>query len=165
MPEPKLHAENRPALERLLHYIPGFKGYLEKSYRRESDALQRQCLADRLERSKRGLNEYTRNLVDGGHLDALGPCERLRARLDRLLGRIRGAMQGYSGMFDLVRVDEARLDKVYDHDLALLEKVDGLADGIEHLHGEVSAVPSLIQQLDELEKAWDQREDLLKGLE
>jgi hypothetical protein len=165
MPEPKTHALNRPGVERLLHYLPGFRGYLEKSYRRESDALQRQYLADRLDRAKRGLDAYTRSLVDGGHLDALAPCERLRARLDRLLGRIRGAMQGYSGMFDLVRIDEARLDKVYDHDLALLERVDRLAEGIEHLHAEVSAVPSLVQQIGEIEQAWDHREDLLKGLE
>jgi hypothetical protein len=165
MPEPKIHAEQRPALERLLHLLPGFRGYLEKSYRRDSDALQREYLAARIDRAKRGLDLYTRSLVDGGHLDQLGPCDRLRGRLDRLLGRIRGAMQGYSGMFDLVRVDEARLDKVYDHDVALMEKVDHLADGLEHLQGETSAIPSLMQQIGELESAWDQREDLLKGLE
>ena len=143
MPEPKVHAQTRPLPERLLKYIPGFRGYLEKSYRRESDALQRQFLADRLERAKRALDGYARSLVDAGHLESLTSVDRLRVRLDRMIGRIRGAMQGYSGVFDLVRVDEARLDKIYEHDLALVERVDGLAEGIEHLTGETAALPAL----------------------
>lgn len=165
MPEPKTHAQNRPVLERLLGYLPGFHGYLEKSNRRESDALERQFLADRLERAKRGLDAYARSLVDSGELAGVAPCERLRGRLDRLLGRIRGAMQGYSGMFDLVRVDESRLDKIYEHDVKLLEQVDRLADGLEKLQGSSAAIAPLMQQVAEIETAWDQREDLLKGLE
>lgn len=165
MPEPKTHAQNRPALERLLGYLPGFHGYLEKSYRRESDALERQFLADRLDRAKRGLDAYARDLVDSGQLDGITACDRLRGRLDRLLGRIRGAMQGYSGMFDLVRVDEARLDKVYEHDVKLLEQVDRLAEGLEKLSGGPAALSPLVQQVAEMETAWDQREDLLRGLE
>jgi hypothetical protein len=165
MPEPKTHAEQRPLVERVLQHIPGFKGYLQKSNRRESDALQRDYLASRLERAKRALDDYARNLVDTGHLDALPQCDRVRSKLDRLLGRIRGAMQGYSGVFDLVRIDEGVLDKVYEYEVSLLQQVDALAEGLEHLHAEVAALPSLGQLIDELERSWDHREDLLKGLE
>ena len=168
MPEPKAHADERPALEQLLRKIPGFRGYLEKQYRRESDALGRKHLADRLERAKRGLNDYALQLVSAGQLDGGPVCDRLRAKLDRLIGRIRGAMQGYSGMFDLVQIDEAVLDKVYDFDISLVDRVEILADGIEKLPAATAspteAIAPLQSQLAAIEQEWDQREDILKGL-
>ena len=53
MPEPRQHTENRGWIESIGRRIPGFKGYLEKEYRRDADALQRTWLAERLQRFKR----------------------------------------------------------------------------------------------------------------
>ena len=64
MPEPRDHSEKRNWIETILRNIPGFRGYLEKEYRRESDDLQRDWLADRLERSKRAIDDVTRALAD-----------------------------------------------------------------------------------------------------
>jgi hypothetical protein len=92
----------------------------------------------------------------------------MRGKLDKLIGRIRGAVQGYSGFFDLVRIDEQVLDRVYEHDMALARVVDDLAAGIEKLPTEpdriATAVPELIRQIDETEQHWNEREDILKGL-
>lgn len=169
MPEPKSHAADRPALEQLLRKIPGFRGYLEKQYRRESDALGRKHLADRLERAKRGLSDYSLFLVNAGKLDGGPACDRLRAKLDRMIGRIRGAMQGYSGMFDLVQIDEKILDKVYDFDISLVDRVEILADGIEKLAlskaEPAEALEPLQTQLTAIEQDWEQRENILKGLD
>ncbi|MHC4399098.1 MAG: coiled-coil domain-containing protein [Planctomycetota bacterium] len=169
MPEPKEHAKRRNWVETVLRYIPGFRGYLEKEYRRESDELQRQWLADRLQRSKRAIDELARPLADAGKIDALPQIDRLRGRLDKLIGRIRGAMQGYSGFFDLVRIREDLLDRVYEHDVALMEQVDALARRIEELPDQpdqiASGVPELLDQIDTLEQKWDVREDMLDGLE
>ena len=60
MPEPRDHTEDRNWIEAVLRYVPGFRGYLEKEYRRESDDLQRDWLADRLQRSKRAINASAR---------------------------------------------------------------------------------------------------------
>ena len=169
MPEPKEHFENRGCIESILRKIPGFKGYLEKEYRRESDDLQRDWLADRLQRSKRGLDDFAQELAETGQIDGLPQVDKLRARLDKIVGRIRSANQGYSGFFDLVQVDEPLLDRVYEYDLALLEQVAKLADEIEALPvgGEPPglAMPPLLAQTAQLEEHWDQREDILKGLE
>ena len=169
MPEPKDHAEKRNLVETILRSIPGFRGYLEKEYRRDSDELARQWLADRLKRSKRAIDDLTRPLADAGQIDALPQVDRLRARLDKLIARIRGAMQGYSGFFDLVRVGEDLLDRVYQHDIQLVRQVDALGNAIEKLpnqHGAIAAALSdLLGQIDALEIEWDVREDVLKGLE
>ena len=168
MPQPKDHALDRNFIETVLRHVPGFRGYLEKEYRRESDELQRDWLADRLQRSKRSVDELARLLVDAAEVDQLPEIDRLRVRLDRLLGRIRGAMQGYSGFFDLVRVDEPLLEAVYEHDAALDELVDAFAKWAEQLPGKKdqvsAAVAELLGRIDEIERRWDQREDMLKGV-
>ncbi len=171
MPEPREHMKERNWLESILHKIPGFRGYLDKENRRESDALQREWLGDRLQRSKRALDEYTRTLADAGQIAQLPRYDRLRGKLDKIIGRIRGAMQGYSGVFDLVRVDEALLDRVYEYDVILIERVENVAAMVEKLPrspGESDAAAllgSLAGEIDEVERAWDRREDMLKGLE
>jgi hypothetical protein len=168
MPQPMDHTKDRGALESLLRSIPGFRGYLEKEYRRESDALQRTWLADRLQRAKRGLDTLALRLTDAGTLDALPAVERLRSQLDKLIGRIRGTMQGYSGFFDLVQVDEALLDRVYQHDVAIMDRIEALAEAVEKLPSStdvsaaLSAAAVMVQDLD---RAWDLRVDMLRGLE
>ncbi|MDH3718413.1 MAG: hypothetical protein OES79_09870 [Planctomycetota bacterium] len=169
MPDPTEHTQNRNVIETVLRHIPGFRGYLEKEYRRESDSLQREWLADRLDRSKRGLDDFSRALVDAGQIDDLPQCDRLRGRIDKLSSRIRGAMDGYSGFFDLVRIDEAALDRVYQFDGALIERIDNFATRIEGLPAQSESAPAAVKQLldeaDALDKIWDEREDILKGLD
>ncbi len=167
--EPKEHAEQRGAVESFLRRIPGFRGYLEKEYRRESDAMTRRWLADRLQRSKGGIDAAARPLADAGHIEQLPQLDRLRGRIDKLIGRVRGAMHGYSGFFDLVQVDEARLEAVYEHDLRLMDDAEALGKAIEGLPARRdqldAALPELTGQIDALEREWDRRDSILKGWE
>jgi hypothetical protein len=169
MPEPREHIQNRGWIETILRRIPGFKGYLEKEYRRDSDALERTWLADRLQRSKRALDVYSRTLVDAGKLEALTQVDHFRSRLDKAISRIRGGMQGYSGFFDLVQVDTANLDRIYEQDVKSMDSVEAVASGIEKLeHAAADTPPPLAALNDQLvlvEQAIDHRQDLLKGLE
>jgi hypothetical protein len=167
MPEPKSHGDQRPGIEQLGRRIPGFRGYLEKSYRRESDALVRSMLADRLEESKRALDKLGRNLVDAKRLGDLTHLDRLRASLDKAIGRIRGAMQGYRGVFDLVQIDEEVLDRVYAHDLALLGDVESITLSIESLDAKqeslLDAIDSTLQLVERLDQQWNKRTEILQG--
>ncbi len=167
MPEPKDHTRDRNFVENILRWVPGFRGYLEKEYRRASDDLQRDWLADRLQRAKRAIDAVSRPLADAGQIDVLPQVDRLRGRLDKLIGRIRGAVQGYSGFFDLVRVDEALLERVYERDVALMEQVEALAATVEQLPPDgpqiAERLPEIFALLDDAERRWDAREDMLRG--
>ncbi len=168
MPEPKDHIENRGAIETILRSIPGFRGYLEAEYRRDSDRLQREWLADRLARSKASLDDVARAMTEAGALDALPSCERLRGRLDRFISRLRGAMPGYSGFFDLVQVDVALLDRVYEHDVAIMDEIEALAEAVEQLknaNDPAAEFATLQDRVVQVEQTWDTRADILKGLE
>ena len=101
--------------------------------------------------------------------DELPKVDRLRGKLDKLSGRIRLAMKGYSGFFDLVEIDEGVLDRVYQHDAKLLDVVDQMGEQLENL-GKTNDEPAkviagLMDQCEELERSWDEREDILKGLD
>ena len=106
MVDPTKHGDARGMVDSILRKIPGFRGYLEREDRRESDHLARMWLADHLDSCKAGIDRYQRNLLDARKIDYLDDCERVRTRLDTLAARVRGAVRGYSGMFDYVRVDE-----------------------------------------------------------
>ena len=168
MPEPKDHIKGRGWIETIMRHVPGFRGYFERGYRREADQLQRQWLADRLQNCKRELDDLARDLAEKAQVDELPLCDRLRGRLDKLIHKIRGAMHGYSGFFDLVQVDVKMLDRVYEQDVKIMDEVEALAETVEKLSGRGQelevALKGAMKQADELEDAWGKRSEILEGL-
>ena len=96
VPDPSQHAAQRNRIEEIRRQLPGFRGYLEKEYRRDSDTLARTWIADQLQRSRCGIDAVTRALADGGNIDKLPDFDRLRVKLDHLISRVRSAVHGYS---------------------------------------------------------------------
>ena len=84
---------------------------------------------------------FCSQLADAGRLDQLTQYDRLRAKIDLLIARIRGAWQGYSGIFDLVKIDEARLDRIYEHDLAMMQLVEEFSESFRRLGGAPASGP------------------------
>ncbi len=126
-------AGNRNWVERLLHHVPGFQGYLGKEERRETDKLLRTQLATRLTQLSRRLDPIMRDLTDSGGLSAVGQVDRVKKAVGRLADKIEHAAYGYSGFFDVVKVREAELDRLYEFDVALVERVHALEDVINRL--------------------------------
>jgi len=168
MIDPKRHADNRGSIESMLRQIPGFRGYLEKDYRQESDHLVRRWMADRLQQSKRALDAAMTALIDAGRIDQLTAWERVKNRLDALINRLRSAVRGYSGFFDFVQVDVELLDRVYEHDLALVQSVEKLAGAIEQTSGGADVSDTItadwLRQIEEIDRRFAQRGEMLNGL-
>jgi len=166
--DPSRHADSRGVIESILRKIPGFRGYLEKEYRRESDHLARTWLADHVEQCKAGLDRFQRALLEAGQIDYVDDCERIRTRLDTLGSRIRGAVRGYSAFFDFVRVNEDLLDDVYDQDMALVERLDDLVTVIAGLavddDNPQAALANVLAAVEESHREFDKRSQLLEGL-
>jgi hypothetical protein len=169
MVDPSKHAERRGWIESALRHITGFQGYLEKEYRRESDALLRAHLADRLQAAKRGVTQFQRDLLDAGRLDDLAAVERVVTGIDALANRLRGSVRGYSGFFDFVQINEAELDRVYEQDLQLLGAIDTFVEHTQNLPtsaGSARSIASQLQsELDGLGEKYGHRDKILSGLE
>ncbi|MCL7387872.1 MAG: hypothetical protein LZ159_04080 [Thaumarchaeota archaeon] len=121
--------------ERIISYIPGYRGYKEKELRRESDRLVRMEIVNKLRAAKDTIKKSLTNPIalqkvsseDAWRLDTL------TLRLDRVMQRIDRAVAGYAGIFDAIKVKEDKLDTVIQHDLSLIEKAEAVKAGAEAL--------------------------------
>ena len=125
-------------------------------------------LADHIDACKAGVDRYQRNLLDAGKIDYLDDCERVRTRLDTLASRVRGAVRGYSGAFDFVRVDEDLLDQVYDLDVTLVDEAEWLLKAVDEVlvpeKEPAAAIAEFLQRVEQLHRQFDRRTELLQGL-
>ena len=167
--DPSQHAQNRNWLETIANYIPGFHGYLQREYRRESDALARTWLADRLQVCKTAIDNFGRKLVERGEIDDLPACERFRNRIDGMMNKLRSDVRGYSGMFDYVRIGETELEAVYALEMELMKEVEEFSLVMKELPNSTEppaeAVPPLFAQFEAIEEKYKRRSELLEGLQ
>jgi hypothetical protein len=153
-------------LEGIANAVPGFQGYRDKEMRRDSDRLQREHLASRLEESKKVLNRLADRATRGGSLDPINDIETAKKRLDRVANRIRYADRGYAGFFDTVKVDERTLQRVYEFDMALLEAVEAIRAMLAGAEGAdaAAAVKGAVAEIDALDARLSEREAILSGI-
>ncbi len=164
----------RSLLEKIMGYVPGYRGYKEKELRRESDRLVRTDAVNRLKTAK---TTFRRRFADPSVVQKLssdGPAkfDALTYRLDRVTQRIDRAVAGYAGMFDAIKVKEDKLDSVIQYDLTLIEKADAIKMDMDKVVSiEVgtdewrTAMDALTAKVDELDRFVDERTNILRGLE
>lgn len=151
--------DRRNLLERIAAKIPGIKGYLDRELRRDVDKMQRDWLAEQVDRSRQAIQGKIRDWSRSGNLENLDLASSIDKGLDRLGNRIRHADYGYTGFFDPVKIREEELDRLYAFDLAMINTVESLADRIELLPGtaaepDLRAVMSMVEAAD---RGFDER--------
>jgi hypothetical protein len=151
--------DRRNLLERIAARIPGIKGYLDRELRREVDKMQRDWLAEQVDRARGRLNGKVREWSRGGGLAGLDLAATSEKALDRFANRIRHADYGYTGFFDAVKIRELELDQLYEFDLALMDIVEGLAAQVEALPatGAEPALRELLEAVTEADRRFDDR--------
>ncbi|MEM3579683.1 MAG: hypothetical protein QXH40_06320 [Candidatus Bathyarchaeia archaeon] len=164
----------RSLLERIMGYIPGYRGYKEKELRRESDRLVRMEVVNRLKDAKTIFRRSFANPSVAQRLSGEDTYryESLLSRLDRVTQRIDRAVAGYAGMFDAVKVREDKLDQVLQYDVNLIEKAESIRLDVEKVvkmsvgGGEWrQAMDDLTSKVEELDRLIDQRSEILRGLQ
>ena len=163
----------RSLLEKIMGYIPGYRGYKEKELRRESDRLIRMEVVNRLKAAKTAFRRTFANplLIQKLSGDDTFRYEALNSRLDRVTQRIDRAVAGYAGMFDAIKVKEDKLDSVLKHDLSLIEQAESVKADVEKAVGIDpatdewrAAMDALIAKVEGLDSLVNERSNLLRGL-
>lgn len=152
-------------VEKVLGWIPGYKGYADKEVRRDSDRLLREAIVRSLEPARASIDaaiaECSRSMAFT-HLEGL---EALRRRVATLSDRLKLAPGGYSGFFDTVKVKEAQLDAIAAHDLGFRDLAGRVASACAALEAtDRDRIRKANGELDALEAGLRRREDLLKDL-
>jgi hypothetical protein len=165
--------EDRGLLERIMGYIPGYRGYKEKEMRRESDRLVRMEAVNRLRAAK---ITFRRRFADASAVQKISGGDSYRfdafaSRLDRVTQRVDRAVAGYAGIFDAIRVREDKLNAVVQYDLELIVKADAIKTDVEKVvimepGGDEwdAAMDALISKVGELDAFIDERVNVLRGL-
>jgi hypothetical protein len=159
--------------ERLLAEIPGFRGYKEKEIRRESDKLIRNHLYLKLSQARSDYKVVFQKMSDRRQLDVFADMDRIVARFDRVAEKIGHASYGYSGFFNVVKVQEAALDRMIDFDNQLIDQVNGIATEVAAFKSEVSKqqfdnvkdhVQNLADALETFDETLAKREEVILGV-
>ena len=156
----------RNRLERLLDKIPGFRGFQEMETRREVDKIQRDWLADQIDRVRGELQRKVRDWSRSGNLANLDLASSLEKLLDRLANRVRHADYGYTGVFDAVKIREAELERLYQFDLALIAQVEDLQRQVEALPRTAAEAElrSVLDATETADRAFDERASVFEAV-
>jgi len=156
--------------KKLIGYIPGFSGYVERQNRRDADKLVRDTVALRFEEQWKRVSQLQSDLVSNGMIQYVDDLEKAAIQLRTFIDRITTAARGYSGLFDAVKINEKELDALYQYDLAFFELADqikGAADNVEASLADETALPAAIRNLTTIARlaieTYDRRSEAFTG--
>ena len=154
-------------VESWLARIPGVRTYREREHRREADKKIREHLASRLQEIRSPLKKVTLDLSSKGQMESLAKLDRLSSHLQQMADTIRYASYGYSGIFDLEKIREKELDRLYSFDLLLVDDLERIQKSVEEIGpaGSPEAREKKIEEaenfLDSLEKRFKERKEFM----
>jgi hypothetical protein len=151
-------------LERLVRFVPGVAGYQDRENARATDKQVRMRLVEEMRRLMRTLDEDKARLAESGDFTSLPVLDRLSGRLERLARTVEFAGHGYTGLFDLHKVDQETLDQLYAFDLGLFDALSAVrakAEAVRAARADASALKSavlhMVEALDDFEQLFDKR--------
>jgi hypothetical protein len=156
--------------KKLVSYIPGFGGYVERQNRRDADALLRETVARRFEEQWSRISNLQAELVSAGMIKYVDDVEKAALALRTFIDKISTAARGYSGLFDAVKINEAELEKIYQFDAAFFDLGDQVKSGIDNLEASMNdeeALPAAIRNVTTLARlaveTFEKRSEVVTG--
>lgn len=143
--------EDESPLQRLLDFIPGFRGYRERDLRRRGDQLLRDHLVGLLDGERAKLRRRAAELSRAAALASVGDLDRVLGQLTKVRDEIRYADYGYTGWFDTPQIREDELNRLYEYDLSLREFIAAIQGKVEAVMA--AEGPALAPALSELSGA------------
>lgn len=137
-------------LEKAIRLIPGYKGYKRKEERRDNDQLFRSGLTAKLDQLRVRVNEIPASLRGPSALSAVTDIDRVTKKIEKVTDEIRFAARGYRGWFDMHKVRESELDKLYAFDVGLVENIEELEEAVVVLEAAAAAGSDMKEAIGEL---------------
>lgn len=153
-------------IERLGDKIPGFKGFHNRELRRDVDRMQREYLSRRFSELKIVVRRTARDYTDAGKIGVLHLFERLDRDLDGLSQAVRFADYGASGFFDVIKIGEQELERLYHFDLSVLDDLEALASDVGMIpspgaEGAQEALDQVSDRIAALRRKWSERKNVV----
>jgi hypothetical protein len=152
--------------KKIVAKIPGFKGYIERQARRDSDKMVRDTIFNRFRELEGRVSAIQRDFISQGDIKYVDELEASAIKLRTFADRVHTASRGYSGVFDAVKVNEAELAKLYEYDSAMLDLVDQVGKAIDNIEASVGTdgLPAAMRNLESISRQcieiFDRREEV-----
>jgi hypothetical protein len=160
---------DRDIFSKLLSYVPGFKGYIERSNRRNADKMLRDQVALKYGELAKRLSGLKKDMVDAGQFDLLEEIDSIGLKLTTFADRVKNASYGYSGLFDTVKINEEELAKLYAFDAAFFELAEQIGHGLDNIASAIGSdgLKSAIRAVNDLAlqaiETFDRRSQVITG--
>ena len=109
--------------DKIGNLIPGYKGYVIRDEKRNTDKKFRDELVSRLNQSEEFIIRYQKDLMKSDDVTNLTIWEQSRKALNTISTKIKHSTYGESSFFSEKQLKEDELDAIYNIDLELAEKV------------------------------------------
>lgn len=109
--------------DKIGNLIPGYKGYVIRDEKRNTDKKFRDELVSRLNQSEEFIIRYQKDLIKSDDVTNLTLWEQSRKALNTINTKIKHSSYGESSFFSEKQLKEDELDTIYNIDLELAEKV------------------------------------------
>ncbi|MFH1524306.1 MAG: hypothetical protein ABIF04_05025 [Chloroflexota bacterium] len=155
--------------KKLLSYIPGFSGYVERTNRRAADKLLRDQVALKYSELASRISRMQKDIADAGQIDFLDDIDSAGLKLRTFTDRIKNASYGYSGFFDNVKINEKELAQIYAFDTAFFELGDQISNGLDNVEAAIGSdgLKSAIRAVSDLARqageTYDRRYQVITG--
>jgi hypothetical protein len=155
--------------KKLLSYVPGFNGYVERSNRRAADKLLRDQVALKYSELVARTSNLQRELAEAGQLDLLDDVDGIGLKLRTFSDRIKNASYGYSGFFDVVKINEKELAQIYAFDAAFFDLASQISSGLDNIEAGIggdglkSAIRAVTDLARQVGETYDRRYQIITG--
>lgn len=151
--------------------LPGFKGYIERTERRDSDKLLREYLFDRSREIEGRISQLQRDLINQKQIQYVDDLESAAIKVRTFADKIKTAPRGYAGLFDAVKINEPELAQLYEYDATMLSLVDQVNLAVDNLEASIGTdgLPAAIRNLEtkaqDCLNVYDRRDQVILGIQ
>ncbi|MDO9349545.1 MAG: hypothetical protein Q7T47_09695 [Anaerolineales bacterium] len=155
--------------KKLLSYVPGFNGYIERTNRRAADKLLRDQVALRYTELAGRASAMQKDIGSAGQIELLDEIDSVALKLRTFSDRIKNASYGYSGFFDAVKINEKELEQIYAFDAAFFDLAAQVNIGLDTVEASIGGegLKAAIRNVDTLARqvieTYDRRYQVITG--
>lgn len=159
--------EGKDIISSIRKTVSGFVGYFDRETRRDADKILREQIAKRYEEQWSRISSIQRQLIAAGELRLLDDIEEAAIKVRIFADRVRRAEYGYAGFFDVARVNQEELQRIYEFDQAMLDNVANFANAVDNLEASIgtdglpAAIRHLVTLAQEALATFDRRKDVI----
>lgn len=168
------YVEGQDPFKQILRALPGFKGYIDRENRRDADQMVREKVAHDFEALWRRISEIQKDILNQGGLMYMDDLENAALKLRVFIDRVKAATFAKTGaidemkiIFNIDKINDAVLTRLYEFDVAMLAMVNEISGAIDNVEaaigteGLATAIRSLTSAATQCNELYQRRSDLI----